>query len=123
MSEHEQHDDDGESSYGVALGFRIFDHDGELYLAEAEISPYVDEPESLGATLVFHPLRDMDPTVEEPEMDWPSYPVDIDDDLQRDDGQGVREQFAAIARQLGSLTEERLREYLRVAMEDAEAEA
>ncbi|MDQ3557236.1 MAG: hypothetical protein M3409_10755 [Gemmatimonadota bacterium] len=121
MSEQGHPDTEGDSSYGIALGFRIFEHDGELYLAEAEISPYVDEPESLGVTLVFHPLGEMDPTVEEPEMDWPSYPVDMDDDLQRDEDVGVREQFAAIARQLSQLTEEQLRDYLRVAREEAES--
>lgn len=122
MADHEHTEPDADESYGVALGFRIFEHRGEMYLAEAEIGPYVDEPDSLGATLVFHPLADMDPTADAPDLDWPAYPVDVDDDLTRDSGTSAREQFAAIVRQLGAMGEEELRTYLRQAMEEAEDE-
>lgn len=121
MSEHQHEDYDQESSFGLALGFRIFEDEGELYLAEAEISPYVDEPDSLGATLVFHPLREIDPALPEPDVEWPAYPLEIDDTLTRDESAPTREQFTAIARQLATLSEADLRDYLRRAREEAEA--
>lgn len=122
MPEHNpaDHEPDDDSSLGVALGFRIFEHEGEMFLAEAEIGAYADAPDSLGATLVFHPLAEMDPTADAPDLDWPAYPVDIDDDLTRDEAAPVREQFAAIVRQLGGLGEAQLRDYLRQGMEEAE---
>jgi hypothetical protein len=126
MSEHEhEHDHDHEhegETFGMALGFRIFDDSGDLFLAEAEITPYVDEPDSLGATLVFHPLADLDPTNDDEEIDWPAWPVDIDDDLTRDGGASQAEQFQAILRQLSGLTEAQLRAYLQRAREEAAAE-
>ena len=123
MPEHNHdHESDSDTSLGVALGFRIFENEGEMYLAEAEIGAYADAPETLGATLVFHPLADMDPTADEPDLDWPAYPVDIDDDLTRDEAEPVPAQFAAIVRQLSALGEQELRTYLRQALEEGEQE-
>lgn len=121
MSEHEHHnhDHEQEGAYGMALGFRILDEGGKLYLAEAEISPYVDEPNELGATLVFHPLDGLNP-VEEEASEWPAWTVDIDDELERDGGLPVQEQFIAIVRQLHGLTDQQLREYLGAAREATE---
>ncbi len=109
-----QHGEEG-GEYGVVIGFRILEIGGELYLAEAEIAPYVDQPESLGATLVFHPLEDFDPTTASEEMDWPAWPVDIDDELIRDETQPVAAQLKSILRQLRELTDDELREYLQEA--------
>lgn len=120
-----QHDEDTEGEdtegYGMAFGFRIFEQDGELFLAEVEVTPYVDEPEALGATLVFHPLDALDPTEVAGETDWPAYPLDIDDDLRRSTADAVRAQFREILRQLAGLSEDELRRYLKMAMEEAEA--
>jgi hypothetical protein len=113
------HDGEGTETFGMALGFRIFEDEGELYLAEAEITPYVDEPEALGATLVFHPLSDLDPTTHEEELEWPAWPTDVDDDLDRDTGAPMQEQFRAILRQLSRLSESELRDYLNRAREEA----
>jgi hypothetical protein len=123
MAHHHDHDHEhaeGES-FGMALGFRIFEADGEVYLAEVEITPYVDEPNALGATLVFHPLGGIDPTSPEQDSDAPAWPVDVDDDLTRDTGAPIPEQFLAIARQAGQFTEDQLRDYLALAREEAEA--
>ena len=111
----EDHED--EERYGIALGFRIFEHQGELFLAEAEITPYVDDPGALGATLVFHPLTGIDPTAVEEEIDWETYPIDIDDQLSRDPDDTLPKQFRAIARQLSELSESELRQHLRHARE------
>jgi hypothetical protein len=123
MAHHHDHDDhehgDGES-FGMALGFRIFEDDGQLFLAEVEITPYVDEPTALGATLVFHPLSGIDPTSPDQEGDAEAWPVDVDDDLDRDTGAPIPEQFLAIARQAGRFTEEQLRDYLALAREEQE---
>ncbi len=123
MEHHHDHDDhehgDGES-FGMALGFRIFEDDGQLFLAEVEITPYVDEPTALGATLVFHPLSGIDPTSPDQEGDAEAWPVDVDDDLDRDTGAPIPEQFMAIARQAGRFTEEQLRDYLALAREEQE---
>jgi hypothetical protein len=124
MPEHDHehdHEHEGET-FGMALGFRIFEDEGALYLAEAEITPYVDEPESLGATLVFHPLADLDPTNDDEEIEWPAWPVDIDDDLTRDPKAHQAEQFQAILRQLAGLGETQLRAYLKQAREEAASE-
>ena len=117
MAEHEH---EQESTYGMALGFRIIDDAGKLYLAEAEISPYVDSPEELGATLVFHPLDGIDPTEASEEVDWPAWPIDIDDELTRKASDPIPAQFEAIARQLQQLTDAELREYMKAAREEAE---
>lgn len=119
MAEHE-HDHSSEESHGIALGFRIFEHDNQFYFVEAEITPYVDEPDALGATLVFHPLEGIDPTGMNEEMDWPAWPTDIDDDLTRDSSESSSAQFQAIIRQLSSLSEGQLRDYLQQAREEAE---
>jgi hypothetical protein len=116
MAEHE-HDD--EATFGIALGFRTLEDGGQLFLVEAEIAPYVDEPEELGVTLVFHPLDGLDPTAESEELDWPAWPVDIDDDLQRGGGT-IAAQFQSIVRQLHNLSTDQLKGYLGVARSEAE---
>lgn len=118
-NQHDHDHEEGGDTFGMALGFRIFEDEGEVYLAEAEITPYVDEPEALGATLVFHPLSDLDPTAGDEELDWPAWPTDIDDDLTRDTGTPMADQFQAIVRQLARITEAQLREYLQRAREEA----
>jgi len=113
---------DEQETFGLALGFRILEDDGNLYLAEAEIAPYVDEPDELGATLVFHPLDGVNPVEVGEELDWPSWPIDIDDDLTRSSGAPIAEQFTAIVRQLRALSEDTLKEYLRQAREESAEE-
>lgn len=120
MAEHEHEHDQDDATFGIALGFRTVEEEGEIYLVEAEIAPYVDEPEELGVTLVFHPLQGLDPTQESEELDWPAWPLDIDDDLQRDGSLGLGAQFQAIVRQLHNLSAEQLREYLGIAREQAQ---
>lgn len=121
MAEHE-HDHEQESTYGMALGFRILEDAGKLYLAEAEISPYVDSPEELGATLVFHPLDGIDPTAATDEVEWPAWPIDIDDELTRNGSDPIPSQFEAIVRQLQQMSDPDLKEYMRAAREEAEAD-
>lgn len=116
MTPQDQHDHEDES-YGMALGFRIFEAEEKMYLAEAEIAPYVDEPQSLGATLVFHLLEGIDPS-EAAEDEWPAWPTDIDEDLTRDEKAPAAQQFSEIARQLSRLSEDDLRRYLTRAMEE-----
>jgi hypothetical protein len=99
---------------GMAIGFRIFEDGGELYLAEAEISPYEDEPTALGVTLVFHPLAGLDPTQAEDEEAEP-WAFDFDDELTRDSKSSIVDQTQNIFRQLAQLSEASLREYLRAA--------
>lgn len=117
----EQHDHEQgheEAGFGVALGFRIFEEDGQIYMAESEISSYLDDPKSLGATLVFHNLTDLDPTAGPGEDDdEEGWRVDIDDELTRDEGGNTRDQFHAILRQLAKLSEQDLRDYLKEARE------
>lgn len=127
MSETHGHDHDHdhggeEEGFGVALGFRIFEAEGAIYMAEAEISSYVDDPNSLGATLVFHSLDDLDPTTppDEDEEDN-GWRIDIDDELTRTEGAPTREQFHAILRQLAGLSEDDLRAYLKQAREETPA--
>lgn len=116
MSETHGHDHDHgheEEGFGVALGFRIFEAEGGIYMAEAEISSYVDDPNSLGATLVFHSLTDLDPTsAPDEDEDDPGWRIDIDDELTRTEGSPMREQFHSILRQLAGLGEDDLRQYL-----------
>jgi hypothetical protein len=117
---HEQdHDHDDDDAYGLALGFRIIEEDGKLFLAEAEIAPYVDEPSELGVTLVFHPLDGINPVAVDEEVDWPSWPIDIDDELTRAEGEPIEAQFTAIVRQLHNLDVPKLRAYLQQAREQA----
>jgi hypothetical protein len=117
---HDQHEHDhsvaGET-HGIALGFRIFEHEGELYFAEAEIAAYVDDPEVLGATLVFHRVSGIDPTVTTDELELPTWAIDIDEELSRDEAEPVTRQFEAILRQLSGLPESELRQYLERATE------
>jgi hypothetical protein len=121
MSNHEHaHEHEAETTYGMALGFRIIEDGGKLFLAEAEISPYVDESDELGATLVFHPLDGIDPLEASEEIDWPAWPIDIDEELTRSGSDPVQVQFTAIVRQLRGLSEDDLRDYLRAAMEAEE---
>lgn len=122
MSETNGHDHDHggeEEGFGVALGFRIFEAEGGIYMAEAEVSSYVDDPNSLGATLVFHSLTELDPTSapddDEADNGWR---IDIDDELTRTEGAPMRDQFHAILRQLAGLSEEDLRAYLTQAREE-----
>ena len=118
---HEHGHDEG--GFGVALGFRIFEDQGGIYMAEAEVSSYVDDPNALGATLVFHSLSDLDPTAapdeDEDDMGWR---IDVDDELTRDEKAPMRDQFHAILRQLAGLSEGDLREYLKQAREEAGVE-
>jgi hypothetical protein len=107
-------------THGIALGFRIFEHQGELYFAEVEVSAYVDEPESLGATLVFHKVSGIDPTSQADEIDWPTWITDIDDELNRSESDPAPRQFEAILRQLVGLSESDLRDYLDRAKEETE---
>lgn len=108
MAEHEH---EGEAVFGMALGFRTLEDSGELFLAEAEIAPYVDEPGELGVTLVFHPLDGIDPTATN-EEETEAYPVDIDDDLTREASDSMAAQFRSIVRQLHGLSDAQLRRYL-----------
>jgi hypothetical protein len=114
---------DGES-HGLALGFRIFDDEGDLYFVEAEIASYVDDPEAIGATLVFHRLSGVDPAAAaaDDEVDWDSWPLDIDDELTRDETASRPAQFESILRQLSRLTDDDLRAYLRRATTEGEEE-
>ncbi len=113
-----EHDADQEGTYGIALGFRIVEEADKLFLAEAEIAPYVDAPEELGVTLVFHPLDGLNPAeVDDESDDWPSWALDLDDDLTRDSSEPMDRQFTAIVRQLRDLTTEQLRGYLAQARE------
>jgi hypothetical protein len=116
----EQHDHEhGEEGFGVALGFRIFEVDGGIYMAEAEVSSYVDDPKSLGATLVFHSLTELDPTAAPGEDDEEEgWRIDIDDELTRSEGSSTREQFHAILKQLAGFSEQDLRDYLQQAREE-----
>lgn len=116
-----EEDFDDEQTVGLALGFRIIEDGGKLFLAEAEISPYLDSPDELGVTLVFHPMNGLDPIDLDADLDWPSWPLDIDDDLTRDGDAPMVEQFEQVIAQLRSLDEAALRKYLAAAREDAEA--
>ena len=106
---------------GMAVGFRIFEEGGQLYLAEAEISPYEDEPTALGVTLVFHSLHGIDPTSTD-EEDMEPWAFDFDDELTRNEKAPIVEQTADILRQLANLSPTSLGEYLRAAKEDVGAE-
>jgi hypothetical protein len=108
---HHHHEDEGEGTYGMAFGFRTVAEGESLYLVEAEVAPYVDEPGELGATLVFHPLEWVDPTEAE-EKEVPAWVIDIDDDLTRRGSEPIKTQFAAIVRQLHELSDARLLAYL-----------
>ncbi|HLM69035.1 MAG TPA: hypothetical protein VK358_15960, partial [Longimicrobium sp.] len=93
--------------------------DGGLYMAEAEVSSYVDDPKSLGATLVFHNLTELDPTSAPGEDDEEEgWRIDIDDELTRQESGSTREQFHSILRQLAGLSEQDLKDYLRQAREE-----
>lgn len=107
---------------GMAVGFRIFEDGGQLYLAEAEISPYEDEPTGLGVTLVFHSLAGIDPTSTD-EDDQEPWVFDFDDELTRDEKASLVDQTADILRQLANLSPAALGEYLRAAKEDVDDEA
>lgn len=111
------HGNEGEEILGMAVGFRIFESGGELFLAEAEISPYENEPEALGVTLVFHPLSGIDPTSADDEDEEP-WTFDFDDELTRDEKASIVDQTADILRQLSKLSEQALGEYLQAARED-----
>jgi hypothetical protein len=121
MSEGQEqaHDHEAEG-FGIALGFRIFEAEGQLYMAEAEVSAYVDDPNALGATLVFHPLSDLDPTQapDDEDEDEMAFRVDIDEELTRDETAPMGEQFQAILRQLSAISNAELSEYLTVAREE-----
>lgn len=124
---HDHHHHDHEHSHdegtlGLALGFRIFEHADAFYWVEAEVAPYVDEPTELGVALVFHPLDGINPAESDEETDWPVWPIDIDDDLNREAGESMRAQFASIVRQLHGMETDQLRRYLEQAKEIAEQE-
>ena len=111
---------EGEEILGMAIGFRIFEDEGALYLAEAEISPHEDDTNALGVTLVFHPLAGIDPTSDDDTEDEP-WAFDFDDELTRDEKGPIVDQTQDILRQLANLSEASLREYLRAAREDRES--
>lgn len=113
------HEHEGDEVQGMAVGFRIFEDDGALYLVEAEISPYEDQASALGVTLVFHPLAGLDPTSGEDTEDAEPWAFDFDDELTRDEGASIVDQTQDILRQLSRLSEEALREYLRAAREES----
>ena len=117
MTDHEHAHEHGEEILGMAVGFRIFEDGGELYLAEAEISPYEDQTSALGVTLVFHPLKGIDPTRED-EGEQEPWAFDFDDELTRDENASIVDQTQDILRQLSSLSTAALGEYLRAARED-----
>jgi hypothetical protein len=119
MQQHEH--DEEESTFGIALGFRTIEQDDQIFVVEAEIAPYVNAADELGATLVFHPVDALDPTSQTEELDWPTWPVDIDDDLERNPSDSLAAQFKSIVRQLHGMTTEQLREYLRLSREEAES--
>lgn len=104
---------------GMAVGFRIFEDAGQMYLAEAEISPYEDEPTGLGVTLVFHSLAGIDPTSTDEDEQEP-WVFDFDDELTRDEKASLVDQTADILRQLANLSPAALGEYLRAAKEDVD---
>lgn len=111
------HEHEGDEVLGMAVGFRIFEDEGALYLAEAEISPYEDDPSALGVTLVFHALAGIDPTSGDDDEEEP-IAFDFDDELTRDEKAPIVEQTQDILRQLSKLSEQALAEYLRSARED-----
>jgi hypothetical protein len=113
------HEHEGDEVLGMAVGFRIFEDEGALYLAEAEISPYEDDPTALGVTLVFHALAGIDPTSGDDEEEEPTA-FDFDDELTRDEKAPIVEQTQDILRQLSKLSEQALAEYFRSAREDAD---
>jgi hypothetical protein len=120
MTDHDHaHEEEGQI-LGLAVGFRLFEDGGDLYLVEAEISPYQDDPTALGVTLVFHAMKGIDPTTEAGEEE--PWVFDFDDELTRDESAPLVAQTDAILRQLAGLTPESLREYLHVAQEDADEE-
>ncbi len=113
------HEHEGEEMRGVGLGVRFLESEGEIYYVEAEISPYVDSPDELGVTLVFQPLDELAGIFEEQDVESPSWPVDIDDDLKRDPSAPIAEQFKEIVRQLARMTQEELAKYLEQAREES----
>lgn len=114
---HDEGEGEGEGTYGMAFGFRTLTQEDRLYLVEAEVAPYMDEPSELGATLVFHPLEWVDPNPEA-DAELPAWVIDIDDDLTRKGSDPIATQFTAIARQLHGLSEGQLLEYLAEAQEE-----
>jgi hypothetical protein len=114
------HEHEGDEVLGMAVGFRIFEEGGALYLAEAEISPYEDDPSALGVTLVFHALAGIDPTSGDDEEEEP-IAFDFDDELTRDEKAPIVEQTQDILRQLSKLSEQALAEYLRSVRDDEDA--
>lgn len=117
MTDHDHAHGGDEEITGMAVGFRIFEDEGKLYLAEAEISPYQDEPTALGVTLVFHSLNGIDPTQTDEEDEEPVV-FDFDDELTRDEKASLVDQTADVLRQLSNLSPASLGEYLRAARED-----
>jgi hypothetical protein len=121
MTDHEHAHDEHEGEdemMGMAIGFRIFEDGGALYLAEAEISAYEDQPNALGVTLVFHALAGIDPTTQDDDEEQPA-DFDFDDELTRDESASLSDQTQDILRQLSGLTPESLREYLHAAREES----
>ena len=126
MAHEHQHDHDGaegEGTLGMGFGFRTLLDGDQVYLVEAEIAPYMDEPSELGATLVFHTLQWVNPETDEADLPV-GWALDIDEDLLRKGSDPIPVQFAAVVRQLHELTEEQLRDYLELAQqaEDQEEE-
>lgn len=120
---HHEHEHEGAAEgdlFGMAIGFRIFEDEGTLYAAEVEVTSYVDDPDALGATLVFHSLDGLDPLAADVSTD-DTWATDIDDELTRDETAPLKEQAAAILRQVAGYGEPQLREYLVRAREETAA--
>jgi hypothetical protein len=118
--DHAQNDDGADDTFGMGIGFRLFEDGGEMFWAEAEIVPYVDDPAALGVTLVFHPVAEIDPLAEDEDAEWSAWLMDYDDELERDEKAPVPQQFTAIVRQLSRIDDDTLRAYLAEAREHAD---
>lgn len=104
-----------EEGFGVALGTRLLWLSGNPFLVEAEISSYVDAPDELGVTLVFHSLDLPEP------RELEGWRLDIDHVLQRDVAAPMREQFRSILRQLIQFPDDMLRDFLVQALQQVSA--
>jgi hypothetical protein len=116
----EQHEHEEGQEVGVALAFRIFEAEGVMTLAEAEITPLEDEPTALGATLVFHSLATLDLTSEAVEDEPPIGALELGDVLTHDQKAPSPQQLQAILRQLSRMRDDELQRFLVLARQQAE---